>query len=100
MARQGAGVIRHRRAAVSSDYVMITDSRPLLQSTVMTVEGGLYSHIDADMSPRYDPYSYCCSAFVVVLVHRGEVPNLMYFDRITDGSISLMGEPLLTAWDK
>jgi hypothetical protein len=74
---------------------MITDSRPLLQPMVMTVEGGLYSHIDANMSPRYDPYSYCCSVFLVVLVHRGEVPNLMYFDRITDGSISLMGDTIV-----
>jgi hypothetical protein len=61
----------------------------------MTVEDGLLSHIDANKSPRYDPYPYCCSAFLGVLVRCAEVPNLMYFDRITDGSCILMGHTIV-----
>jgi hypothetical protein len=59
----------------------------------MTVESGSYDHVDANMSPRYDP---CCySTLLVVLVLHGEVPDLMYFDRIIDDTIILMGNTLV-----
>jgi hypothetical protein len=71
---------------------VITDTRSIIKPAAVTVEGGWYSHIDANMSPRYDPCY--CSAFLVALVHRGEVPNLMYFERITGGSIIFMGDTI------
>ena len=59
----------------------------------MTVERGSYDHVDANMSPRYDP---CCySTVLVVLVPDGEVPDLMYFDRIIDDSIILIGDTIV-----
>jgi hypothetical protein len=73
--------------------VVITDSRPIVKPTAVTLESGSYDHVDANMSPRYDP---CCySTLLVVLVLHGEVPDLMYFDRIIDDSIILMGDTIV-----
>jgi hypothetical protein len=42
------------------------------------------------MGPRYDPCVYS-----VVLGLHGEVPDLMYFDRIADDSIILIGDTIV-----
>jgi hypothetical protein len=47
------------------------------------VGDGLQGHVDANMSPQYDPRS--CSALLVALVLPPEVPDLTYFDCITGG---------------
>jgi hypothetical protein len=73
--------------------VVITDSRPISKLTAMTVERGSYDHVDANMSPRYDPCCYL--TLLVVLVPHGEVPDLMYFDRIIDDSIILIGDTIV-----
>jgi hypothetical protein len=71
---------------------VIADTRSIFKPAV-TAEGDWYSHIDASMSPRYDPS--CGSAFFLAPVHGGEVPNLMYFERITDGSMVFMGDTIV-----
>ena len=73
--------------------MVITNSRAISKPTAVTVERGSYAHVDANMGPRYDPCVY--SPHLVVLVLHGEVPDLMYFDRITDDSIILIGDTIV-----
>ena len=57
------------------------------------VGDGLQSHIDANMSPQYDPRT--CSALLVALALPPEVPGLTYFDYITGGPIISMRDTIV-----
>jgi hypothetical protein len=57
------------------------------------VGDGLQGHVDANMSPQYDPRSY--AALLVALVPRPEIPDLTCFDCITGGPIISMRDTIV-----